>query len=96
MSASGDLKPNATRVMSRILVFTDSMRPLDRPCSMAARIEALCLTIRRCRSTKVGNAAATGPADPSLERFDGFFVAELEDQPQSFLEQVGPVQLRAC
>jgi hypothetical protein len=50
----GDLKPKVTRVMRRILVLTDSMRPLDRPCSIAARIEALCLTIRRCRSTKVG------------------------------------------
>ena len=54
MSGSGDLKPNATLVMSRILVLTDSMRPFDGPCSIAARIEALCLTIRRCRSTKVG------------------------------------------
>ena len=31
-------KPKATRVSSRILVLTDSMRPLDRPCSMAARM----------------------------------------------------------
>ena len=35
MSASADLNPNATLVMSRILVFTDSMRPLDSPCSIA-------------------------------------------------------------
>ena len=30
ISASGERNPNATRVMSRILVLTDSMRPLDR------------------------------------------------------------------
>src|SRR3954452_10999649 len=94
MRASGDLKPNATLVMRRILVLTDSMRPLDSPCSIAARIEALCLTMRRCRSTKVGDAAAAGPADPRLERLDGFVVAELEDQPEAFLEQVGTVQHR--
>src|SRR4051812_19661511 len=91
MSDSGDLKPNATRGMRRILVLTDSIRPLDRPCSIAARIEAWCLTMRRCRSTKVGMAAA-GPADPCFEGLDGFVVAELEDQPEAFLEQVGPVQ----
>ena len=49
--ASGLLKPNPIRVMSRILVLTDSIRPLDRPCSIAARIEALCFTIRRCSFT---------------------------------------------
>jgi hypothetical protein len=36
-----------------------------------------------------GDAAAAGPADPGLEGLDGFVVAELEDQPESFLEQVG-------
>lgn len=38
MRASGERNPNAIRVMRRILVLTDSMRPLDRPCSIAARI----------------------------------------------------------
>jgi len=41
MRASGDLKPKATLVMRRILVLTDSMRPLESPCSIAARIEGL-------------------------------------------------------
>ena len=50
----GDLNPKATRVMRRILVLTDSMRPFESPCLIAARIEALCLTIRRWRSTKAG------------------------------------------
>ena len=54
MRASGERKPNAIRVMRRILVLTDSMRPFDRPCSTAARIEARCLTIRHCSSTKAG------------------------------------------
>jgi len=34
MSASGDLNPNAMRVIRRILVLTDSVRPLDSPCSI--------------------------------------------------------------
>src|SRR3954453_9011380 len=41
MRASGDLKPKATLVMRRILMLTDSMRPLESPCSIAARIEGL-------------------------------------------------------
>src|SRR4051794_3516810 len=94
MSASSDLKPNATLVIRRILVLTDSRRPLDSPRSIAARIETLCLTMRRCRSTKVGDAAAARPGDPRLERLDGFVVTEPEDQPEAFLEQVGTVQHR--
>lgn len=54
MSASGDLKPYAMRVISRILVFVDSMRPLDRPCSIAARIRALCFTMLFWSFTKDG------------------------------------------
>jgi hypothetical protein len=54
MRASGERNPTATRVISRILVLTDSMRPFDSPCSIATRIEALCLTMRRCGSTKAG------------------------------------------
>jgi hypothetical protein len=43
--ASGERKPKATRVISRILVLTDSMRPLERPCSIAARIESRCYPV---------------------------------------------------
>ena len=46
-----DRKPNAMRVISRILVFTDSMRPLDRPCSMAAKIEGRYLVMVRASLT---------------------------------------------
>jgi hypothetical protein len=42
MRASGDLNPKAIRVSRRILVLVLSIRPLDRPCSIAARIDALC------------------------------------------------------
>ena len=45
MRASGGLNPNAILVISRILVLVDSIRPLDRLCSIAARILALCLTM---------------------------------------------------
>jgi len=44
MRASGDLKPNAILVISRILVLVDSIRALDRLCSIAARVLARCLT----------------------------------------------------
>lgn len=47
MSASADLKPNAIRVMSLIFVFVDSMRALERPCSIAARIRSRCFTMLR-------------------------------------------------
>ncbi len=51
IKGSGVANPNAIRVMSLILVLTDSIRPLDRPYSIAARIESWCFTIRRCRAT---------------------------------------------
>ena len=54
MRASGDLNPNAMRVMSRTLVFTDSVRPLDRPCSIAARTDGVCSMIVLCKFTKDG------------------------------------------
>ncbi len=54
MRAAGDLNPNAMRVMSRILVLADSVRPLDSPCSIAARIDGVCSTIAFCSFTKDG------------------------------------------
>ena len=40
MSASAEWNPNAIRVISRILVFIDSMRPLDKPWRIVATIAA--------------------------------------------------------
>ena len=54
MRASGDLNPNAILVISRILVLVDSIRPLDRLCSIAARILARCLTMLFCSLTNDG------------------------------------------
>lgn len=54
MRASGDLKPNAILVISRIFVLVDSIRPLDRLCSMAARILVLCLMMLFCSFTNDG------------------------------------------
>ena len=42
------------RVMSRILVFMDSTRSLERPCSIAARIAVRCLTMLRWSLTSAG------------------------------------------
>ena len=41
MRAWGDLNPNAIRVIRRILVLVDSIKPLDRLCSIAARIRVV-------------------------------------------------------
>ena len=94
MRASGDLNPKATRVISRILVLTDSMRPLDRPCSIAARIEAWVFDDATLQLHEGGNPAAPRPPDPDLERLRGLGVGQLEDQSQAFFEQVGTVQPR--
>jgi len=93
MSASGDLNPNAIRVMSRILVFTDSMRPFDRPCSMAARRVAVFDDVP-LQLDEGRDSAPPRPPDPDLEGFGGLVDRELEDQPEAFFEQVAPVQSR--
>lgn len=62
MSGSGPWKPKATRVMSRILVFVDSISAFDSPESSAASMAARCFTIRRCSSTKAGMRQRGGPS----------------------------------
>ena len=52
MSASGDANPKAMRVMSRILVFMDSMRPPASPCSMEARMASRWVTMDGWSLTK--------------------------------------------
>jgi hypothetical protein len=51
---SGGFEPKAMRVRSRILVVTDSVRPLDKPCSIAARIDGVCATMLFCSLTNAG------------------------------------------
>lgn len=41
-------------VMNRLLVFPDSMSAMDQACSIAAKIEALCLTTRCCSWANAG------------------------------------------
>ena len=89
---SGFAKPKAMRVMSRILVLTDSMSPLDRPCSMAARIWGGVLDDAALERDERFDAAASGPGDPAVEGFGGLVGGEFEDRPQAFLEQVGAVE----
>ncbi len=45
MRAAGEWNPNAILVMTRILVLTDSIRPLLSWCSIAASIPERCLLI---------------------------------------------------
>ena len=54
MSVSGDVNPKAMRVMTLILVFIDLIRPLERPCSMEARIAVRWVTTLRCSFTNAG------------------------------------------
>ena len=54
MRAVAERNPNATRVINRILVFTDSMSALDRPCSKAASMCGRTALIRLARWTKAG------------------------------------------
>ena len=74
MRAGADRKPKAILVSSRILVLTDSMSALDRPCSSAAWILSRTVVMRRERRTKAGmrqrraqdsqRASAVLPASP--------------------------------
>jgi len=52
--ASGDLKPNAILVISRIFVLVDSISPLDSWCSIAAKILGRCLTMLFWSFTNAG------------------------------------------
>lgn len=86
MRASTFLKPNAMRVMSRILVLTDSMRALDSRWAMALRIGSRAFLMLRCQFGERGPLAAPCPAQPEVEGFDGLVVGQLEDGAQAFLE----------
>ena len=80
MRASGDLNPNAMRVMSRILVLTDSVRPLDSPCSIAARIDGVCSTMVFLQFHEGRDPASAGAADPPVQGLGGLVDGHLEDQ----------------
>ena len=81
--ASGDVKPKAMRVMSRILVFIDSTRSLERPCSIEAKIAVRCLMMLLCNFTNAGirhrRAQATRLSRASsVEGFGGLVVGQFE------------------
>jgi len=89
----GDLKPKAMRVMSRIeVVLTDSVRPLDKPCSIAARIDGVCATMLFLQFHECRDPASAGPADPAVQRLAGLLDGQLEDQPETLFELVAAVQ----
>jgi len=88
------LNPNAIRVISRILVLVDSIKPLDRLCLIAARILAPVSDDALLQLHERGDTASAGPADPFLQGLDGVVVGHREDHPESFFEQVGPMKSR--
>ena len=50
----GRLEPERDAGDEAVLVLVDSISPLDRPCSIAARIRGRCLTMLFCSFTKAG------------------------------------------
>ena len=82
----GWTKPKAMRVMSRILVLTDSMSPLDRPWAMEARICARWLTMRRWSLTNDSMRQRRAQATQLSSASAAWFGGEFEDRAQAFLE----------
>ncbi len=89
MRAAGLWNPKAIRVMTLILVFTDSIRPLLSPWSRVAWMFGRCLRIFFCQFGEFGDAAADRPGQPAGEGVLAFFAFEPEYSPQPFLEEVG-------
>src|SRR6266498_1903321 len=94
ISASGDLKPNATRVSRRILVLTDSTSPLDSPCCWrrGGLDGGPMLGDRPSEPDEGRDAAPPGPGQPRLQQHRRPYALEPEHQPKLLLEQVGAVQ----
>jgi hypothetical protein len=88
MSPSGDMNPNATRVISLIPVFLDSTPPLERPCSMEARIEERCLTMPLWSFTDAGVRGTVPRTNPRVEGLCGIAVGKFEDDAQTYFEVV--------
>src|SRR5215211_5758535 len=92
MSASGDLKPNPTRVSRRILVLTASTRPLDRPWVRAAWMSARCRAIALASLTKAGMRQRLAQASHAWSSTVARTPLSVTTSPGFFLQQVGAVQ----
>jgi hypothetical protein len=92
MRAAGLRNPEAIRVMTLILVFTDSIRPLLSPWSRVAWMLGRCVRIFFPRAVNSGDAAAGGPGQPAGQGVLAFFAFELGYHPQPFPGQVGAVE----
>jgi hypothetical protein len=97
MSASGDLNPKAIPVMSRTLVLTDSVRPLDRPCSMTARIDGVCVTMGFLQLHECRDPASAGAA-PAVQGLTSLVDGHLEgeDRPRTLFDAAEPAGLSAA
>ena len=87
MSASGDEYPKARRAMSLIFVLMDSIRPFESPCSIAASMDARCLTMDLWSLTDAGS---WGPG------FGCLVVGQWQDHSTCFLKVVGATENRMC
>lgn len=93
----GDVRLKAVRVMTRILAFIDSVRPLESPCSIEARIARRCFMMLFCSFTNVGiqqrrDTAAPGRGNPFVEGIDRLVDQEFEDGAKAFAQVVGPAE----
>ena len=66
MRCSGFLKPKAMRWRTRILVFVDSIKAFERPCSSAASMPGRFLRILRASSTNAGSLERDAQASHGL------------------------------
>jgi hypothetical protein len=87
ISASGLANPKARRVRRRILVFVDSTRPWERPCSRAASMARRWRRILRPSAGVGGDAAALRPGEPAVERLAAGPAPQHEDVPKALFQQ---------
>src|SRR6478672_13131122 len=82
------------RVMSRILVLTDSMSPLDRPWAMEARIWVRWPTMRRWSVTNDSMRQRRAQATHLSSASAAWSTGSLKTVRKPFLEEVGAVEPR--
>ncbi|GAA3267185.1 hypothetical protein GCM10020218_005000 [Dactylosporangium vinaceum] len=79
MSAPAEWNPNAIRVISRILVFVDSIRPLDRPVGDGGQDRRTVSGDAALQGDERRDPAAAGPAGPRVQGYHGVVRTDLGD-----------------
>jgi hypothetical protein len=76
--------------MSLILVFIDSTRPLESPCSLEASIALRCVTMLKIH--ECGDPMAPCPGNPPVKGFAGF----IDPRIRSLLSQMRSVDAKSA